>query len=116
MIQKLAIAFASMSTDCRHGVYVWWLTAACLTGIMVVTTFVRSGVVAEHAVDAFASIMTILVTSYLGIEAISRSQILNKLAERVGVARPTDDKGDAASPDPAPPAVTAIIVTPVKSE
>ena len=105
MIKDLAKAFSSMSIECRHGIYVWWLTFACLTGIMVIT-LTKTGSIAEHAVDAFASIMTILVGSYLGIEAVSRSQILNKVAERMGVARPTDAKGDAASPPVTKPTST----------
>lgn len=92
MINKLATMFASMSIECRHGIYVWWLTFACLTGIMLITLRGLDGVVAQHAVDSLSNIMTTVVCSYLGIEMLSRSQLLNKFAERMGGTQSVDKR------------------------
>lgn len=85
MFARLAATFATMSNDCRHGVYVWWLTGAVLSGIMVIT-MTKTGSVAEHAVDALSSILTILVATYLGVEAVTRSSILTKIGQRISPA------------------------------
>ncbi len=83
MLKKLLDIFTHLEQPARQGIYVWWLTAACLTGIFVIT-MTRSGTLAEHAVDDLAAIMTTVVCAYMGVEVISRSQVLHRLAERIG--------------------------------
>lgn len=73
---------SNMSIDSRHAVYVWWLTFACLTGIMLLAYFKQTDQATE-AIKALASIMTYVVCSYLGIEMISRSNVLDKLGDKL---------------------------------
>lgn len=96
---KLCKLFSGGNADCIHGLYVWWLTAACLSGMLGIT-LTRVGPIAEHAVDDLAAILTTVVCTYLGVEVVSRSQVLHRLADRIGGST-------VASTDPnQPPAPT----------
>jgi len=91
-MRKLIDIFTNMSIECRHGTYVWWLTLACLTGIMLIA-MTRTGAVAEQAVGSLSSVLITVVCTYLGVEAVGRSGVLTRIGERIS---PTST--DAASP------------------
>ncbi len=79
--------FGDMTVDARHGLYVWWLTLACLTGIFALSGFSlwsgRETVLSTNAVGALSNVLITVVCSYLGIELVGRSQILNKIGDRI---------------------------------
>lgn len=91
-MRNLLDLFTRMSVECRHGVYVWWLTAACLSGMLVLALF-RTGDVAQHAVDALSSVLITVVCTYLGVELAGRSGVLTKIGERISPTAP-----DASTP------------------
>jgi hypothetical protein len=94
-MRKLAIIFENMSVDCRHGVYVWWLTIACLSGMMLLA-MTRSGDVAQHAVGVLGDVLMIIVPTYLGVEVVGRSQLLNKIGDRISSTVPATDPTQSA--------------------
>lgn len=100
-MRKLAALFAGMSVERLHGIYVWWLTIACLSGMMILA-LARTGSVAEHAVDSLSSVLTVVVCTYLGVEVVNRSQLLNKLGDRFSQSS-SSTTIDPMQP-PAPPA------------
>ncbi len=95
-IQSLILLFSKASVEFRHALYVWWLTGASLTGIMLLASF-KDTVAAKEAINALASIMTYVVCAYLGIEMISRSNVLDKVGERLApsTTSPSDNKDQA---------------------
>lgn len=97
MLRKVFNLFSNMSVECRHGVYVWWLTGACLSGIMLLS-LCRTGSVAEHGVDILGWILMTVVCAYLGIEMVGRSQVLNKIGDRAVEGR-KDGDGDGEHKD-----------------
>jgi hypothetical protein len=95
-MRKLIDIFTHMSVECRHGTYVWWLTGACLTGIMLLA-MTRTGTVVEHAVDALSSVLITVVCTYLGVELAGRSQLLTKIGERISPSTSGMDAAETAA-------------------
>lgn len=104
----LVNVFINMSVECRHGIYVWWLTAGTLSGIMLIA-MTRDGAVAQQAVGSMASTLTFLVTTYLGLETLGRSQMLNRVADRIGGNVADSTTTTTTQVDPNTPPVTTVV-------
>ena len=80
--------FESVSVDTRHGLYVWWMSFCTLCGIMALAWF-KTGAEALTAIKALADILVYIVCSYLGIDAISRSGVMQGMGDRLRGGTPT---------------------------
>jgi hypothetical protein len=102
--------FTNANNEVRHGLYVWGLTAGTLSGIMLIA-MTRTGSVAEQAVSSMASTLTFLVTTYLGLETLGRSQVLNRVADRIGGSVADSTVTTTTQADPSTPPVTTVVQT-----
>lgn len=82
LLSRLVGLIMNMSQDCRHAIYVWFVTAACLSGIMIIT-MMRQGALAESAVNSLSSILGWIVCVYLGADTVNRSEMLARIGDRI---------------------------------